>query len=291
MLNVLVTGADGQLGSELRNLAAKGSACRYLFTDRPQLDITDADAVHRFVRNERIDTIINCAAYTNVDRAEEEPRLADLLNHQAAANLAEAARERDALLVHISTDYVFGGAGNTPFQEGDAPHPKSVYGSTKLAGEEAVTASGCRHLIFRTAWLYSPYGRNFMKTMLQLTAEREQIQVVFDQIGTPTYAGDLARIIFDRIETGDHADREGIYHYSNEGVCSWYDFARTIAAFAGHTQCRIRPCHTSEFPCKAQRPSFSVLDKTKIKDTFGIEIPHWQESLARCLTIFNQQNG
>lgn len=291
MLNVLVTGADGQLGCELRHLAAAGSSHRYIFTDRPQLDITNADAVRRFVRCERIDAIINCAAYTNVDQAEEEPEQADRINRLATANLAEAARERDALLVHVSTDYVFGGGHNLPLREEDAPQPRSVYGRTKLAGEAAVLAARCRYLIFRTAWLYSPYGRNFMKTMLQLTNEREQIRVVFDQIGSPTYAGDLARVIFDRIETGDHTGREGIYHYSDEGVCSWYDFAREIALLAGHTRCKVSPCHTAEFPSKVQRPAFSVLDKTKIKDTFGIEIPHWQESLARCLTIFNQQNG
>ena len=239
--------------------------------------------VRRFVENERIDAIVNCAAYTNVDKAEEEVETADRINREAVRNLAEAAKACDATLFHISTDYVFGGVGNTPFREEDPTAPLGMYGKTKLAGEEAIVASGCKHLVFRTAWLYSPYGRNFLKTMLQLTADKPELQVVFDQVGTPTCAADLARVIFDRIESGDYAGREGFYHFSNEGVCSWYDFAHEIAALAGHTSCKIRPCHSAEFPSKVQRPNFSVLDKTKIKTTFGIDIPHWRDSLVRCM--------
>jgi dTDP-4-dehydrorhamnose reductase len=282
MHNILVTGADGQLGREMRTLGA-ASRHRYFFTDVADLDITDANTVRRFVENERIDAIVNCAAYTNVDKAEEEVETADRINREAVRNLAEAAKACDATLFHISTDYVFGGTGNTPFRETDPTAPLGVYGKTKLAGEEAIVASGCKHLVFRTAWLYSPYGRNFLKTMLQLTADKPELQVVFDQVGTPTCAADLARVIFDRIESGDYAGREGFYHFSNEGVCSWYDFAHEIAALAGHTSCKIRPCHSAEFPSKVQRPNFSVLDKTKIKTTFGIDILHWRDSLVRCM--------
>ena len=283
MHNILVTGADGQLGREIRTLGA-ASRHRYFFTDVADLDITDANTVRRFVENERIDAIVNCAAYTNVDKAEEEVETADRINREAVRNLAEAAKACDATLFHISTDYVFGGVGNTPFREEDPTAPLGMYGKTKLAGEEAIVASGCKHLVFRTAWLYSPYGRNFLKTMLQLTADKPELQVVFDQVGTPTCAADLARVIFDRIESGDYAGREGFYHFSNEGVCSWYDFAHEIAALAGHTSsCKIRPCHSAEFPSKVQRPNFSVLDKTKIKTTFGIDIPHWRDSLVRCM--------
>ncbi len=272
MHNILVTGADGQLGREMRTLGA-ASRHRYFFTDVADLDITDANAVRRFVENERIDAIVNCAAYTNVDKAEEEVETADRINREAVRNLAEAAKACGATLFHISTDYVFGGMGNIPFREEDPTAPLGVYGKTKLAGEEAIVASGCKHLVFRTAWLYSPYGRNFLKTMLQLTADKPELQVVFDQVGTPTCAADLARVIFDRIESGDYAGREGFYHFSKEGVCSWYDFAHEIAALAGHTSCKIRPCHSAEFPSKVQRPNYSVLDKTKIKTTFGIDIP------------------
>ena len=215
MHNILVTGADGQLGREMRTLGA-ASRHRYFFTDVADLDITDANTVRRFVENERIDAIVNCAAYTNVDKAEEEAETADRINHEAVRNLAEAAKACDATLFHISTDYVFGGVGNTPFREEDPTAPLGMYGKTKLAGEEAIVASGCKHLVFRTAWLYSPYGRNFLKTMLQLTADKPELQVVFDQVGTPTCAADLARVIFDRIESGDYAGREGFYHFSNE---------------------------------------------------------------------------
>lgn len=281
-MNILVTGADGQLGRELRRVSA-GSADRYIFTDAAELDITDAEAVDRTVREERADVIVNCAAYTNVDRAEEDEATADLLNHRAVAYLSAAAARYDALLVHVSTDYVFGGEGNLPRREEDPVNPLGVYGRTKLAGERAVADSGCRYLIFRTAWLYSPHGNNFVKTMLRLSAERDRLNVVFDQVGTPTYAGDLACAIFGIVEERKYEGREGVYHFSDEGVCSWYDFAAEIAGYAGHTACEIRPCHSDEFPSKVKRPAYSVLDKTKIRETFGLRIPHWRESLGRCL--------
>ena len=267
-ITVLVTGANGQLGREMRR-AASGSKDRYVFTDVTELDIADADAVGRTVREEKADVIVNCAAYTNVDRAEEDETAADLLNHRAVANLAAAARERGAVLIHISTD--------------DPTDPTGAYGRTKLAGERAIAESGCRYLIFRTAWLYSEFGNNFLRTMLRLTAERDSLSVVFDQVGTPTYAGDLARAIFEIVQGRKYDGREGVYHFSDEGVCSWYDFARAIAGYAGHTGCDIGPCHSSEFPSKVRRPSFSVLDKTKVKQTFGIRIPHWTESLKACI--------
>ncbi|WP_297451344.1 dTDP-4-dehydrorhamnose reductase [uncultured Alistipes sp.] len=281
-MNILVTGADGQLGRELRRVTA-GSADRYIFTDAAELDITDAEAVDRTVREEQADVVVNCAAYTNVDRAEEDEATADLLNHRAVAYLSAAAARYDALLVHVSTDYVFGGEGNLPRREEDPVNPLGVYGRTKLAGERAVADSGCRYLIFRTAWLYSPHGNNFVKTMLRLSAERDRLNVVFDQVGTPTYAGDLACAIFGIVEERKYEGREGVYHFSDEGVCSWYDFAAEIAGYAGHTACEIRPCHSDEFPSKVKRPAYSVLDKTKIKETFGLRIPHWRESLGRCL--------
>ena len=281
-ITVLVTGANGQLGREMRRAAA-GSKDRYVFTDVTELDIADADAVGRTVREEKADVIVNCAAYTNVDRAEEDETAADLLNHRAVANLAAAARERGAMLIHISTDYVFRGDKCTPYAEDDPTDPTGAYGRTKLAGERAVQQSGCRYLIFRTAWLYSEFGNNFLRTMLRLTAERDSLSVVFDQVGTPTYAGDLARAIFEIVQGRKYDGREGVYHFSDEGVCSWYDFARAIAGYAGHTGCDIEPCPSSEFSSKVRRPSFSVLDKTKVKQTFGIRIPHWTESLKACV--------
>ena len=216
-------------------------------------------------------------------KAEEAEARADLLNHKAAGNLAAAAKETGATLFHVSTDYVFDGTAHTPYTEDVTPSPLGAYGRTKLAGERAVMASGCRYLIFRTAWLYSEYGKNFLKTMLCLSSERERLQVVFDQIGTPTYAGDLALALFSIIEAGRYAGNEGVYHFTNEGVCSWYDFATEIAAAAGHDKCRIIPCHTSEFPTKATRPAYSVLDKTKVKQTFQMDIPHWREAMLYCL--------
>lgn len=288
MLNILVTGANGQLGSEMRRLG-QVSPNNYIFTDVAELDITDADAVRRCVQENNIGVIVNCAAYTNVDKAEDDEVMADLLNHRAPAILASAAHEAGATLIHISTDYVFGGDGHLPYRETDATAPQSVYGRTKLAGEQAVAASGCSYLIFRTAWLYSTYGNNFLKTMLRLTSERETLNVVFDQAGTPTYAADLALTIFSIIEADLYKGNEGIYHFSDEGVCSWYDFAVEIAAEAGHDKCRISPCHSDEFPSKVQRPAYSVLDKTKLKTTFGIEIPHWRESMKECLERLKRQ--
>ena len=281
-MNILVTGANGQLGREMQRLGAV-SPNNYLFTDVAELDITDPEAVRRCVAENRIGAIVNCAAYTNVERAEEEEAAADRLNRAAVGNLARAAAEADALLVHVSTDYVFDGCASVPYTEEDPTAPRSAYGRTKLAGEEAVRASGCRHLILRTAWLYSEYGNNFLKTMLRLTAERETLNVVFDQVGTPTYAGDLALAIFSILEGGLDRGREGTYHFSDEGVCSWYDFAVEIARAVGHDRCRISPCRTADYPTKAVRPAFSVLDKGKLKRTFGIEIPHWRESMFYCL--------
>lgn len=281
-MNILVTGANGQLGSKMRRLGAV-SPNNYIFTDVAELDITDAAAVLSMVKNNDIAVIINCAAYTNVDKAESDEATAELINSTAVKNLAVAAKETDATLFHVSTDYVFGSEGNTPRTEDMPLSPLGVYGRTKLNGELAIKESNCKALIFRTAWLYSEFGNNFLKTMMRLTAEREQLNVVFDQVGTPTYAGDLALAIFSIIEAGVYAGNEGVYHFSNEGVCSWYDFAVEIAAAAGNTNCRIEPCHSSEFPSPVTRPPYSVLDKTKIKKTFDIDIPHWRESMEYCI--------
>ncbi len=281
-MNILVTGANGQLGREMQRLGAV-SPNKYIFTDAAELDITDAGAVRRAAEQTRAEAIVNCAAYTNVERAEEDEAAADRLNRLGPANLAAAAAATGATLIHVSTDYVFDGTAHTPYTEQAATAPLGVYGRTKLAGERAVEASGCSYLILRTAWLYSAFGNNFLKTMLRLTAERESLRVVFDQIGTPTYAGDLALGIFSAIEGQQLRGNEGVYHFSDEGVCSWYDFAAEIAAAAGHGKCRIEPCHTAEYPSKAPRPAYSVLDKSKFKTTFGIEIPHWRESMLYCL--------
>ena len=281
-MNILVTGANGQLGCEMQRLGAV-SPNNYIFTDVAELDVTDAGAVLRAAEQTRAEAIVNCAAYTNVERAEEDEATADRLNRLAPANLAAAAAATGATLIHISTDYVFDGTAHTPYTEQAPTAPLGIYGRTKLAGEQAVEASGCSYLILRTAWLYSAFGNNFLKTMLRLTAERESLNVVFDQIGTPTYAGDLALGIFSVIEGKQFRGHEGLYHFSNEGVCSWYDFAVEIAVAAGHDKCRIEPCHTAEYPSKAPRPAYSVLDKSKFKTTFGIEIPHWRESMLYCL--------
>ena len=281
-MNILVTGANGQLGNEMRRLGAV-SPNNYIFTDVAELDITNADAVMHVAKHYSIDAIINCAAYTNVDKAESDEATAELINATAVANLAAAMKEVGGTLFHVSTDYVFGSEGNTPRTEDMPLNPLGVYGRTKLHGEQAIAESGCKALIFRTAWLYSEFGNNFLKTMMRLTAEREQLNVVFDQVGTPTYAGDLALAIFSIIEAGVYEGNEGIYHFSNEGVCSWYDFAVEIAAVAGNTNCRINPCHSSEFPSPVTRPPYSVLDKTKIKATFDIDIPHWRESMEYCI--------
>lgn len=289
MNNILVTGANGQLGKEMRRRAAAGSRCAYLFTDVEELDITDLDAVRRCMAEHRIAAVVNCAAYTNVDKAEDDAARADAINHLAVGNLATACREQGAALLHVSTDYVFGGTGNLPFREEDAVAPLGVYGQTKWAGEQAVVASGCRHLIFRTAWLYSAFGNNFVKTMRRLTAERDRLTVVFDQVGTPTYAGDLADLLFHITEEGLYAQMQGTYHFSNEGVCSWYDFAREIAALSGRT-CDIQPCHSDEFPSRVRRPAFSVLDKTKVKRDFHWTIPYWKDSLVKCIKELDLSN-
>ena len=281
-MNILVTGANGQLGNEMRRLGAV-SPNNYIFTDVAELDITNADAVMNAVKAASVDIIVNCAAYTNVDKAESDEATAELINATAVANLAAAMKEVSGTLFHVSTDYVFGSEGNTPRTEDMPLNPLGVYGRTKLHGEQAILESGCKALIFRTAWLYSEFGNNFLKTMMRLTAEREQLNVVFDQVGTPTYAGDLALAIFSIIEAGVYESNEGVYHFSNEGVCSWYDFAVEIAAAAGNANCRINPCHSCEFPSPVTRPPYSVLDKTKIKATFDIDIPHWRESMEYCI--------
>lgn len=287
-MNILVTGANGQLGREIR-LASTGSGHRFVFTDVSQapdvetvyLDITNIDAVRIICSSEEIDVIVNCAAYTDVEKAESDIQFADLLNHTAAANLATVACERGATLIHISTDYVFDGEGNVPYRESDAPSPLGAYGITKFAGERSVMNSGCRYIIFRTAWLYSPFGKNFVKTMARLTGANETLRVVFDQVGTPTYAADLAGLIVRIIAEG-MLDRTGVYHYTDEGCISWYDLAVAVNRLCGHS-CRISPCHTDEYPTKARRPRYSVLDKSLVKETFGISVPHWYDSLEACM--------
>lgn len=278
---ILVTGANGQLGSEMRRLG-EISPNEYIFTDVAELDITDKDAVIAFTQQNNINVIVNCAAYTNVDKAEDDEATAELINATAVRNLAEAAKSVDATLFHVSTDYVFGSEGNTPRTEDMPLNPLGAYGRTKLHGEQAIAEVGAKAIIIRTAWLYSEYGNNFLKTMLRLTKEKETLNVVFDQVGTPTYAGDLAMTIFSIIEGDYYNGNEGVYHFSNEGVCSWYDFAQEISTAMGH-KCQICPCHSNEFPSKVTRPPYSVLDKTKIKRTFGVDIPHWRESMIYCL--------
>ena len=282
MKTVLVTGANGQLGSEMRKLGAV-SPNEYIFTDVAELDITDKAAVMAFAEQTKIDVIVNCAAYTNEDKAEDDEATAELIKATAVRNLAEAAKAQDATLFHVSTDYVFGAEGNTPRSEDMPTNPLGVYGTTKLHGEQAIQEVGAKAIIIRTAWLYSEFGNNFLKTMLRLTKEKESLNLVFDQVGTPTYAGDLALVIFSIIEGNIYIGNEGTYHFSNEGVCSWYDFATEIAIAAGHDGCNIQPCHSSEFPSKVTRPPYSVLDKTKIKKTFGVDIPHWRDSMLYCL--------
>lgn len=282
-MNILVTGANGQLGSCIRN-AAPRTADNYIFTDVAELDISDADAVEKMVADNNVDVIVNCAAFTNVDAAEDAAELAEKLNSDAAGILARAARNNDAFLIHVSTDYVFGGnAGNTPRAEDEPANPTGVYGLTKLHGEQAIADAKTDAIILRTAWLYSEYGKNFVKTMLSLTSSKPQLNVVFDQCGTPTYAQDLADAIVEIISSRRMHGYEGIYHYSNEGVCSWYDFTRIIADLAGNNACKVLPCHSDEFPSKVVRPSYSVLDKTKFKNTFNMEIPFWVDSLKTCI--------
>ena len=318
-MNVLVTGANGQLGNELRVVTC-GSVDKYVFTDvldaseesivmlrklagscvdtsTVKLDITDLEAVRALVKDEGIDVIVNCAAYTNVDKAESDFELAEMLNAKAPENLAVAMKEVGGLLVHISTDYVFGKEPyNTPCREDQKGTPTGVYGLTKLHGEQNILSSGCKSIIIRTAWLYSEFGKNFVRTMLNLTSTRPELKVVFDQVGTPTYAGDLASVIrliierysgklsqIDGAEGMLNSELNAVYHYSNEGVCSCFDLTKMIAEYSGHTECKVFPCHSEEFPSPVKRPSFSVLDKTKIKETFKLAIPYWTDSLRRCI--------
>lgn len=305
-MNILVTGSKGQLGTHI-GLLAESSQHRFFFTDVEDLDICRRDAVLNYVFTNDIKVIINCAAYTNVDKSEDNEPEAEMVNAMAVRHLADAMKVTGGMLIHISTDYVFGGDGyNRPIKEDDIVNPTGAYGRTKLHGEQAIAEVGCRAIIIRTAWLYSEYGNNFVKTMLRLQSERPMLNVVFDQVGTPTYAGDLARLILDIVEDENISNKEGVYNYTNEGVCSWYDFAyeisrvslsmRTMTVQQGNDVpvadmgsnianegCRIMPCHSSEFPSKVVRPPYSVLDKSKVKQTFGIEIPHWTVSLAKCL--------
>lgn len=290
-MNILVTGANGQLGNEMR-IVSKTSKDNYIFTDVIEiegkeiviLDITNLKAIRQMVKENDIKAIINCAAYTNVDKAESDQEFCELLNAKAPENLAIAMKEVGGLLVHVSTDYVFGGDPyNTPCKEDQKGTPTGIYGLTKLHGEQNIKNSGVDFLIFRTAWLYSEFGKNFVKTMMNLTATKPQLKVVFDQVGTPTYAYDLAAAIYDILENRKFVGNTGIYHYSNEGVTSWYDFTKLIAEIAGNKDCDIQPCHSDEFPSPVRRPAFSVLDKTKVKETFGIKVPYWIDSLKVCM--------
>ena len=279
-MNILITGANGQLDNEMRVLSKENGQHAYFFTDVQELDICDEQSVHGFVKDNRIDVIVNCAAYTAVDKAEDNQELCDKLNHVAPGYLAAAAEACGAALIQVSTDYVFDGTAHIPYTEECDPCPNSVYGTTKLEGEYEVLNHCEKSVVIRTAWLYSTFGNNFVKTMIRLGKERDSLGVIFDQVGTPTYANDLAQAIFAIINKGIV---RGVYHFSNEGVCSWYDFTVAIHRLAGITSCKVKPLHTSEYPTRANRPAYSVLDKTKIKTTFGIEIPHWEESLKRCI--------
>ena len=295
-MNILVTGANGQLGNEMR-IVSRNSSDKYIFTDvmdiegvqTTHLDITDIEAIRTIVKDNDVKCIINCAAYTNVDKAESDEAFCRVLNAKAPENLAVVMAEVDGLLVHVSTDYVFGADPyNVPCKEDQKGTPTGVYGKTKLEGEQAIIASGCKYIILRTAWLYSEFGKNFVKTMLNLTATKPQLKVVFDQVGTPTYALDLAYAIYDVVNGRKYEKNTGIYHYSNEGVCSWYDFTKMIAMFSGHNDCDIQPCHSDEFPSPVIRPSYSVFDKTKVKNTFGVKVPYWLDSLKTCLKNMNE---
>ena len=307
-MNILVTGANGQLGNEMR-IVTKGSKDRYIFTDvcdehpesvdmlhklagkdvdisTTKLDITNLDAIREMVKGNDVKVIVNCAAWTNVDGAEDPDKyeLVEMLNAKAPENLAIAMKENGGLLVHISTDYVFGGDPyNTPCKEDQKGTPTGVYGLTKLHGEKAIQRVGCNYVILRTAWLYSEFGKNFVKTMLNLMATKQQLKVVFDQTGTPTYAKDLAEAIYKIVDNREGFSKQGIYHYSNEGVCSWFDFTKMIAMHTENTGCDIQPCHSEEFPSPVKRPAYSVLDKTKIKQTFGLQVPYWTDSLCVCV--------
>ena len=279
-MNILLTGCNGQLGNEIQLLEKDYGQHRFFNTDVAELDITNQLAVADFVGRNGIDGIINCAAYTAVDKAEDNKELCTTLNTVAPAYLAAAVEKRGGWIVQVSTDYVFNGKAHKPYVETDTPSPDSVYGSTKLAGELGVQKFCKRAMVIRTAWLYSAFGNNFVKTMIRLGKERAELGVVFDQIGTPTYAGDLAKAIMTAVEKGI---KPGVYHFSNEGVTSWYDFTKAIHRIAGITTCKVRPIHTSEYPTPANRPHFSVLDKTKIKETYDMEIPYWEESLHKCI--------
>ena len=279
-MNILITGCNGQLGNEMQLLEKVNPQHQYFNTDVAQLDITNPEAIEEFVNNNAIDIIVNCAAFTAVDKAESSQELCHLLNAKAPEYLAAAVAKRGGYLVQVSTDYVFDGTNHTPYTEDEATCPNSVYGSTKLEGEKLAMAACANTMIIRTAWLYSTFGNNFVKTMIRLGQEKPELGVVFDQIGTPTYAGDLAAAIMAAI---NHGIVPGIYHFSNEGVISWYDFTKAIHRIAGITSCHVKPLHTTEYPTPAARPHYSVLDKTKIKQTYGIEIPYWEESLEKCV--------
>lgn len=283
MKQILVTGCRGQLGSELQKLApAYDETCLFHFTDVDELDITDRQAVYDYIEAHSISIVVNCAAFTAVDRAESEPELCDLLNNVAPGYLAEAVESVGGTMIQVSTDYVFDGCGHRPYLEDDPTRPQTVYGRTKLEGEEAVIRTCAGSMVVRTAWLYSTFGNNFVKTMLRLGKERETLGVVFDQVGSPTYARDLAAFILTAIDKGIVP---GVYHYTNEGVCSWYDFTRAIHRIAGieEKNCKVSPIHTEDYPVPAPRPHYSVLDKQKVKDTYGIDIPWWEDSLKDCL--------
>jgi len=296
-MTILVTGANGQLGNEMR-IVSRESADKYIFTDvvnqdgvkTTKLDITNLDTIRQVVKENNVEVIVNCAAYANVDAAETNQELAELLNAKAPQNLAISMKDVDGLLVHISTDYVFGKEPyNTPCKEDQKGTPTGVYGLSKLHGEQKIIATGCKYVIIRTAWLYSEFGKNFCKTMLNLTATKPELKVVFDQVGTPTYALDLAKAMavilkdYQSSSSSSSYSKSGIYHYSNEGVCSWYDFTKMIVEYSDQTNCNVKPCHSNEFPSPVTRPAFSVLDKTKIKNTFGVEVPYWTVSLKKCI--------
>jgi len=283
--NILVTGAKGQLGSEIKHLS-QWHDFDFVFTDIEELDITSRDEIKEFFSSQKFHTVINCAAYTAVDKAEEEEKQADLINHRAAENLAETCAEFQSNLIHISTDFVFDGKTFTPYTEEDKPHPVSVYGKTKWQGEKAVLKQTEQVVIIRTSWLYSSFGKNFVKTILKLAQERDSLNVVYDQIGTPTYARDLAKAIFAILVSEDFLP--GLYHYSNEGAASWYDLAQAVVEIKG-ISCRIHPIETFEYPTPAQRPPYSILNKAKIKKTFSLEIPHWRTSLKSCLSLLQKQ--
>lgn len=287
MKNILITGANGQLGNEMRLQAKANEGFAYFFTDKEELDICNEQAVMEYVTGHEIDIIVNCAAYTAVDKAEDNAVLCDLLNHLAPGYLAKAVQSRGGCLIQVSTDYVFDGTSHVPYCEDQPTCPNSVYGTTKLAGEREAMKYCPNTMIIRTAWLYSTFGNNFVKTMIRLGREKEALGVIFDQIGTPTYARDLAGAIYAALNRGVVP---GVYHFSDEGVCSWYDFTKMIHHLAGITTCKVRPLHTDEYPTRASRPHYSVLDKTKIKQTYGIEIPYWIDSLKDCINELNKEN-